>query len=119
MQKPTVYSLLMAAVLMILAGPLYAGDPDILDLKPPMSKPGEIQKEADLKEGEFDGYGVIDMITAQEIVIDDATYRLSGSMSYKYLDGSSTSANDFPVGTRVWFMLYTDNIIKSVWKEGG
>jgi len=107
------------AVLLVAAGPLYAGDTDILDLKPPMSTPGESLQEPDLKEGEFDGYGVIDMIAGQEIVIDDASYRLSGSVSYKYLDGSSASPDNFPVGTRVWFMLYTDNIIKSVWKEGG
>jgi len=118
MQKPAVYSLLMA-VLLLFAGSLYAQDADILDLKPPMSAPGQTMEEPDLKEGEFDGYGVIDRITAQELVIDDATYRLSGTTTYKYMDGSSASADNFPVGTRVWFMLYTDNIIESVWKEGG
>jgi len=118
MQKPALYSLLLAALL-IFAGPLYAGDTDILDLKPPMSTPGKTMDEPDLKEGEFDGYGVIDQITAQEVVIDDAYYRLSGSTTYKYMNGSSASADNFPVGTRVWFMLYTDNIIESVWKEGG
>ena len=118
MCKPVVYILLMSAMIFT-AGTLHAGDKAILDIKPPSSETGKPVKGADLKEGKFDGYGTIDSITAGEVVIDDAYYRLASSVSFKYLNGNSTSAVNFPVGTKVWFMLYTDNIIKSVWKEGG
>ena len=118
MRKLSIY-LAILVVLTLAAGPLQAGDSDILDLKPPQGEAGKPQGEPDLHEGKFDGYGVIDMITANEIVIDDATYRLAGAVVFKYLNGSSTSSDQFPVGTKVWFVLLTDNTIKSVWKEGG
>ena len=117
MRKPVVYSLLMA--LIFATGPLYAGDAAVLDIKPPASVTSRPAQEPDLKEGKFDGYGTIDRITAGEVVIDDAAYRLSSGVSFRYLDGNPASAVNFPVGTRVWFVLYADNIIKSVWKEGG
>ncbi len=118
MRKFAVYSVVMAALVLI-AWPLYAGDPAILDIKPPAGAPVLPGAEPDLHEGKFDGYGVIDMINEQEVVINDASYRLSGGTAYKYLDGRSAAADNFPVGTSVWFVLYPDNIIKSVWKEGG
>ncbi len=118
MQKPVIYSLLMAALLFI-AGPLCAGDTAILDIKPPSSAPDLPAKGPDLHYGKFDGTGVIDRITSQEVVIDDNLYQLDSKITYKYLDGSSATADNFPVGTRVWFVLYAENTIKSVWKEGG
>lgn len=119
MRKPVVYSVLMAALL-IMAWPLYAGDPAVLNIKPPSAVPGQLPGSGpDLHEGKFDGYGGIDRITPQEVVIDDTLYYLTAGAVYKYLDGRSTTADDFPVGTKVWFVLYADNIIKSVWKEGG
>ena len=118
MRKLTVYSVLMATLL-IAAGALYAADTAILDIKPPAAAPGLPGQEPDLHEGKFDGYGVIDMINEQAVVINDTLYRLSGGIGYKYLDGRATTADHFPVGTRVWFVLYPDNTIKSVWKEGG
>ena len=118
MRKPVVYSLMMAALLFI-AGPLCAGDTAILVIKPPSSAPDLPAKGPDLHYGKFDGTGVIERITSQEVVIDDKLYRLGSRITYKYRDGSSATADNFPVGTRVWFVLYTDNIIKSVWKEGG
>ena len=118
MQKPALYSLLIT-VLLFTAGALYAGDTAILDIKPPARGPEKAAEEPDLHEGKFDGYGVIERITPQEIVISDTHYRLSSGAAYKYLDGRLTNVNDFPVGTWVWFVLYADNIIESVWKEGG
>ena len=119
MRKPVVYIVLITAAIFT-AGALYAGDTAIiLDIKPPSPAKGRLLKGPDLKEGKFDGYGTIDRITAGEVVIDDAYFRLTSGVAFRYLDGTSTSAVNFPVGTRVWFMLYADNIIKSVWKEGG
>ncbi len=118
MRKPAVYSVLMAALIFV-AGPLYAGDTDVLDIKPPSAALEQTGRGPDLHEGKFDGFGVIDRITSRDVVISDSLYRFSVGVTYKYLDGSSTTADNFPVGTRVWFVLYADNIIESVWKEGG
>lgn len=118
MQKPVIYSVLLAALIFV-AGPLWAGDTDVLDIKPPSAVLNQTGREPDLHEGKFDGVGVIDRITSQDVVINDTLYRFSVGITYKYLDGSSASADNFPVGTSVWFVLYPDNTIKSVWKEGG
>ena len=118
MKKPVVYSLMMAMLLLI-AGPISAGDTAVLDIKPPKLGNGPPAEGPDLKEGKFDGTGMIDRIADQEIVISDTYYRLRATVVYKYLDGRLANADDFPVGTTVWFVLYADNIIESVWREGG
>jgi hypothetical protein len=117
MRKLVGYSLLMAALLFI-AGPLCAGDTAILDIKPPSSRLDLPDRGPDLHYGQFDGAGVVHRITSQEVVIDDELYRLGSGMTYKYRDGSLATADNFPVGTRVWFVLYAENTIKSLWKEG-
>ena len=119
MRKPVVYSVLVTALL-FMAGPLYAGDPAVININPPSAVPSQLPGSGpDLHEGKFDGYGTVDRITPREVVINDTLYRLSSTAAYQYLDGRLATAEDFPVGTRVWFVLYADNIIKSVWKEGG
>ncbi|MCP3951715.1 MAG: hypothetical protein GY697_05780 [Desulfobacterales bacterium] len=118
MRKPVVYSVLLAALIFV-AGPLVAGDTEVLDIKPPTAAAVQRGNEPDLHEGKFDGYGVIDSINDKTVVINDMAYRLSGGIVYKYLDGRSATVGNFPIGTSVWFVLYADNIIKSVWKEGG
>jgi hypothetical protein len=117
MRKPVVYIVLITT-LIFTAGVLWAGDTTILDIKPPSPAAGHTFRGPDLKEGKFDGYGTINRIAIDEVVIDDAHYRLTTGVAFRYLDGRSTSVDNFPVGTRVWFVLYADNIIKSVWKEG-
>ncbi len=118
MRKPVVYSVLMAALIFV-AGPLVAGETEILEIKPLPAASVQRGNEPDLHEGKFDGYGIIDSLNDKEVVINDTAYRLSGGIAYKYLDGRSATVDNFPVGTSVWFVLYTDNTIKSVWKEGG
>ncbi len=117
MRKPAVYSLLMAALLLF-AGPLWAGDTAILDIKPPSGRLDQPDRGPDLEHGKFDGAGVVDRITSQEVVIDDYLYRLASGIAYKYRDGRLASAANFPVGTQVWFVLSPRKTIKSLWKEG-
>ena len=117
MRKLGIYSLLIVA-LIFTTGVVQAGDPAVSEFRPPSSVVEDSTKKCDLWEGKFDGCGILDRLKGNIIVIDDQMYQLSPNVVYKYLDGRFTAENKFLVGTRVWFVLYTDNTIKSVWKEG-
>ncbi len=118
MRKLGVYSLLIVA-LIFTTGLAQAGDTVIHDFRPPSAAMDDSVRRCDLWEGKFDGCGILDRLKDNEIVIDDTLYRLSSSAVFKNLDGRSATAGEFLLGTSVWFVLYPDNTIKSVWKEGG
>ena len=117
MRKLGVYSLLIVA-LVFSTGIAQAGDTVIRNFRPPSASMDDSAKKCDLWEGKFDGCGILDRLSDSCLVIDDTYYRRSPGIVFKYLDGRSTTGSKFLVGTRVWFVLYPDNTIKSVWKEG-
>lgn len=116
MRKPIIYSVLIG-VLILSASTVWAGDTAVLSLQPPSAVTAQ-PVECDLREGEFDGCGKLDMLHDEYIVIEDNQFPLASGVVFKHLDGSSATAEQFLVGTKVWFVLYPDNTIKSVWKEG-
>jgi len=100
----------MVVALLLAAGNLFAGENVISNITPP-SKNEPV--------GNFDGNGILQLKDDDQVVIGDVRYRLGPEVSFRHYNGASSSSTDFPVGIRVWFVLYPDNTIKSLWKEGG
>jgi hypothetical protein len=117
MRKLGIYSPLIVA-LIFTTGVVQAGDTAVREFRPPSAVMEDSTKKCDLWEGKFDGCGILDRLKGNAIVVDDQFYQLSASVVYKDLDGRFVIREKFLVGTPVWFVLYPDNTIKSVWKEG-
>jgi len=108
----TIIRVMTVLCLVFFAGSLYAGDAVIMTIKPP---------GAHEPIGNFEGNGILQRVTNTSVVINDALYHLSPGVTYHNYDGSLSSADAFPVGIRVWFVLSIDddNTVMSLWKEGG
>ncbi len=63
----------------------------------------------------FDGYGRIDSITADKVVIDDTLLRLSPSVKYRTPTKTYATSADFSPGELVGFLLDSQGEIISLW----
>ena len=63
----------------------------------------------------FDGYGRIDRITAEEVVIDDALFKLAPDIRYSTPRRPNASSDSFEPGRQVGYILNANHEIKSLW----
>ena len=63
----------------------------------------------------FDGYGVIDRLTDNEMVISDTFFKLSADVKYNTPRSSDTSDYYFKTGRSVAYLLNEDREIESLW----
>jgi hypothetical protein len=63
----------------------------------------------------FDGYGVIDRITNDEVVIGDSYFKLSYNVKYNTPRKRNTSNYHFNLGRSVAYLLNKDQEIESLW----
>lgn len=66
--------------------------------------------------GGFDGWGTIDRLGTDEVVIDDTQYALSPSVSYHFPSASDVSASWFKPGHLVGFLKNATGEIISLWR---
>ena len=64
----------------------------------------------------FDGWGRLDRLGADEIVIDDNLYPLSPSVTYNIATGNNVGASLFRVGDRVGYIEDANGLIISLWR---
>jgi len=63
----------------------------------------------------FDGYGYLNRIAAEEVVIDDALFRLSPAVTYTTLESVMAAAGNFKEGDLVGYLTDTEQNIISLW----
>ena len=63
----------------------------------------------------FDGYGYINRIAAQEVVIDDSLLRLSPAVTYTTLISLMAVSGDFTDGDLVAYLTNSEQEIISLW----
>ncbi|UCD81122.1 MAG: hypothetical protein JSW26_06750 [Desulfobacterales bacterium] len=63
----------------------------------------------------FDGYGYVNRITAEEVVIDDALLRISPSATYATRISVVASSGDFGEGDLVGYLTNSEQEIISLW----
>jgi len=63
----------------------------------------------------FDGYGYINRIAANEVVIDDSIYRLSPAATYSTLSSVMATIGDFVEGDLVGYLTNSEQEIISLW----
>ena len=63
----------------------------------------------------FDGYGRIDRITDEEVVIGDALFKLASNARYSTPRRPNASSGSFETGRLVGYMLNSGREIKSLW----
>ena len=63
----------------------------------------------------FDGYGNINRIAADEVVIDDALMRLSPSVNYATPESVVASMGDFAEGDLVGYLTNSQRQVVSLW----
>jgi len=66
--------------------------------------------------GGFDGWGTINRLAAEEVVIDDVLYALSPSVTYHFPSASDVSASWFKPGQLVAFLQNATGEIISLWR---
>jgi hypothetical protein len=64
----------------------------------------------------FNGWGRIDRLGADEIVIDDTLYPLSPSVMYNIATSSNVRASLFRVGDTVGYLEDANGLIISLWR---
>jgi hypothetical protein len=64
----------------------------------------------------FHGWGRIDRLGADEIVIDDNLYPLSPSVTYNTASGSNVRASGFRIGDTVGYLEDANGLIISLWR---
>lgn len=64
---------------------------------------------------QFSGFGRIDRIASDEIVIDDLLYRLASSVTYHTPTRTNASRSWFRTGNLVGFVLNSEQEIVSLW----
>ena len=77
------------------------------------SAPEEVQEEA--SDGET-GYGTIDRIDGEEIVVDDSLYRLHSSLTVYSAKGQSISFHELQVGSQVGYQVNREGEMISIWE---
>ena len=63
----------------------------------------------------FDGYGYIDRIAAEEVVIDESLLRLSPAATYTTLESIVSKREDFTDGDLVGYLLNSEREVISLW----
>jgi hypothetical protein len=63
----------------------------------------------------FDGYGHIDRLDMDEVVIDDSLLKLDYNVSYNTPRSKNTSDSDFLVGAVVGYLLNSEGKVVSLW----
>jgi hypothetical protein len=63
----------------------------------------------------FDGYGYINRIAAEEVVIDDSLLRLSPAITYTTLHSVMAGSDDFTDGDLVGYLTNSEHEIISLW----
>jgi hypothetical protein len=63
----------------------------------------------------FDGYGQIDRISTQEVVIDDNLFKLARSVTYVTPNDNIASRSDFEMGDLVGYLENSDREINWMW----
>jgi len=63
----------------------------------------------------FDGYGYINRIAADEVVIDEALYRVSPAIIYATPNNIMAKIGDFRDGDLVGFLTNSEQVIVSLW----
>ena len=63
----------------------------------------------------FDGYGHINRITAEEVVIDDSLLKISPSATYATSISVMASSGDFGEGDLVGYLIDSEREIISLW----
>ena len=63
----------------------------------------------------FDGYGYINRIAAEEVVIDDSLLRISPAITYTTLISLMAVSDDFTDGDLVGYLTDTEQAIVSLW----
>jgi hypothetical protein len=63
----------------------------------------------------FDGYGHIDRITFEQVVIDDAFFKLAPDVRYSTPRRKNASINSFETGRLVGYILNDSHEIESLW----
>jgi len=66
--------------------------------------------------GGFDGWGTINRLATEEVVIDDVLYALSPSVTYHFPSASDVSASWFKPGHLVGFLKSATGEIISLWR---
>ena len=66
--------------------------------------------------GGFDGWGTLNRLAAEEVVIDDVLYVLSPSVTYHFPSASDVSASWFKPGHLVGFLKSATGEIISLWR---
>ena len=60
----------------------------------------------------FDGYGIIERISGDEVVISDTRFKLSPQVQYNTLRQKNTSDHNFSTGSQAAFLLNYDREIE-------
>ena len=63
----------------------------------------------------FDGYGYINRITAEEVVIDETLHRVSPAIIYTTLTSIMAKMGDFTEGDLVGYLTNSEQVITSLW----
>jgi hypothetical protein len=63
----------------------------------------------------FDGYGLINRISAEEVVIDDDLFKLDRSVIYVTPTNMMSSRSNFEEGDLVGYLKNSEHEIKSMW----
>jgi hypothetical protein len=63
----------------------------------------------------FDGYGYINRIAADEVVIDESLFRLSPRVTYTTLNSVMAQSEDFIEGDLVGYITNSEQAIISLW----
>ena len=63
----------------------------------------------------FDGYGIIDRISDEVLVVSDTSIRLSANVTYNTPGYESNSVYSFSQGRTVAYLLNADGEIESLW----
>lgn len=66
--------------------------------------------------GGFDGWGRIDRLGKDEVVIDDTLYRLSASVTYHAPSADNVSASWLQAGNLVGFLTNVNGEVISLWR---
>lgn len=99
------------------ACPVLAGDTGILPIQPVPGIGGTETKPIGTPDSDdFDGFGTIDRIGDNEIVIDDTLIKLNDQITFYSETGVAQSKTDFAVGNGVAFVLNAQGEIVSLWK---
>jgi hypothetical protein len=101
-------TLITIVLLMGLAGTGAAQDSAVLPIKPvsPVSTSAQVFDVEETRDLSFDGIGSIDILTADDVVVDDSIYRLAKKgVEYLSKDGGPATKKSFKPGVTIAYRL--------------